>query len=179
MGPRMRFDLQSILACLRLKRRSSKAGTSISIYLVGARLIVCPQLTTTDGYYTDGMPIARNWPMPADEFARLLRDGLLGSGRIVRSPRASGIDSFKSVITAARKRSFKSFMADARLVDLTLADDRLEISPMRNRGSRLGFEGDGTNTLRLPASDLGRAADCIMALLIGNAKHDDTAARHG
>jgi hypothetical protein len=169
MGPRMRFDLQSILARLRLRRSRLKPGSAISIYLVGARLIVCPQLTTPDGYYTDGTPIARDWPMPADEFTRILHDGLLASGRITPSPRASGIDTFKPVLAAAHKRSFKSFMADARLVDLTLADDRLEIAPMRNRGSRMGFEGDGTAIMRLPATDLGRAATHIIELLDLNA----------
>jgi hypothetical protein len=135
-------------------------------YLVNQRLIVAPVVRTTSGLGLEIEPSQVNNPPDEGVLARALDDALAGSDRIVPHPTQ---DEWKGIFepfqTVAGVRSLKSFMKDAKRVDIEQADGYLRLTPNRNLGVRDGFEPLSEGAVRLPANDLPHAAMALLRLL--------------
>lgn len=135
---------RSLVAKLAWRRRLRELANirSASVYRVGDRVVICPQLMTKAGYQISGPPAGFDWPIGIEALTAAIEAALAASGRIVPTPRRDDHD-FSPVIAAAGVKSHKAFMASARLVDVTLENGMLRLAPAVNLGARRGFEGAG------------------------------------
>ncbi len=66
---------------------------------------------------------------------------------------------------AADVKNFKTFMRDARSVDIDVAGDAATLTPLENLGVRNGFEAVVENALTVPAGDGAAMAGALLYLL--------------
>ncbi len=66
---------------------------------------------------------------------------------------------------AADVKNFKTFMRDARSVDIDVAGDVATLTPLENLGVRNGFEAVVENALTVPAGDGAAMAGALLYLL--------------
>lgn len=156
----------SLIAKLEWRRRlrAMAAIRSASVYRVGDRVVLCPQLLTRDGYNIDSVPNALAWPVTVGEMTQAITAALAASGRIVRSPDRRR-DFFKPVIEAAQVRSKKAFYAQAVVVDVTLEAETLRLLPMQNDGPGRGFQGSQETAVEFRVGQIEEAARHLIDML--------------
>lgn len=134
-------------------------------YRANDRLIVAPIIRTTTGLSLEVEPIVLEAP-DQQSIAEALTYALARSGRIVAHPKRDDWKGFfDPFLKAAGVRSRAAFMKDATRVSIEVKDETLKLTPQRNLGSKLGFEGMSDAALYLPRGDLSAAAAAVSQLL--------------
>jgi hypothetical protein len=135
-------------------------------YRVRDKLIVGSIVRTAMGVGLEVDPILLEMTSPEEIVSAAIGQALARSDHVVLHPtQDQWKEIFKPFERAAGVRSYKSFMADANSVSLTMRNGKLELTPHRNLGSAEGFEPIPSHAIVLPAGDVAGAGVALKALL--------------
>lgn len=141
-------------------------------FLVNGRLIVAPVVRTTTGLGLQVEPIDLGRSPDEADIVDALDLALERSARVVPHPAQSEWKGFFSpFLKAARVRSYKAFMRDARLVEIEAIGNGLKLTAQRNLDSKIGFEPLPDETALLPREDLKGVAAALPRLFALNVLH--------
>ncbi|MEP9401525.1 hypothetical protein [Sphingomonas sp. VNH70] len=144
----------------------SRAMQSAVAYFTNGRLIVAPVSPTIGG---DTLAHAPRWfgkSVKKPILATAIADALAASTAAVPDPAPEQARrQFIPFQDAAAVKNFKTFMRDARRVDLEGDGDRVTLTPLTNLGVNHGFEPVEADAVRLPADDTEALAGMLLTLL--------------
>lgn len=137
---------------------------SAVVYRVNGKVVVGTTVLARSGFGLDVDPQDLGTEPDLGSIAAALARALSQSGRVVPDPAPHEWKGrFAPFLKAAGVRSFRAFMATARLVTVDEQDGTFTVTPSRNLGTKGGFEGVPSEVQVLP--DLDSAARTIGELL--------------
>lgn len=135
-------------------------------YFTNGRIILAPVSRTGSG---DTIATDPKWfgkSVKKAVVAQAIADALSASRNGVADPTPEQWKrQFIPFQDAAAVKNFKSFMRDARRVDLDRTGDATTLTPFDNLGPNNGFEARETEAVTLSASDLDAVAATLLTLL--------------
>ncbi|MFZ9396032.1 MAG: hypothetical protein ACO25F_08235 [Erythrobacter sp.] len=136
-------------------------------YLCHGNLVVAPIVHTTDGVGVEVDPIVIE-EIDAVSVAGALTGALRHSDRIIPHPaQVEWKDIFKPFLKAVGVRSYKSFMASAKRIEIVLDGDWFVLVPQENLGSSKGFAAIPDAEIRFPGTDIDGMTRCLLKLIEG------------
>ncbi|KQM98052.1 hypothetical protein [Sphingomonas sp. Leaf25] len=135
-------------------------------YFTNARLIVAPVSPTASGATLAHSPRWFGKSVKKPILAAAIADALAAAKTPLPdlTPEAAK-RSFIPFQDAAEVKNFKTFMRDARRVDLESDGDRVTLTPLVNLGPNNGFEANDGDAVTLPATDNDALAGTLLHLL--------------
>lgn len=135
-------------------------------YFTNGRIILAPVSRSVGGHALAGEP---RW------FGRSAKKAVIADAIVDALSRSTGglpdLSSeqakryFIPFQDAANVKNFKTFMRDAKSVDIDVAGDVATLTPLENLGVRNGFEAVADGAMTVPAEDGAAIAGALLYLL--------------
>ncbi len=135
-------------------------------YFTNARLIVAPVSSTASGNTLAHGPRWFGKSVKKPILAQAIAEALATSATPLPDPTPEAAKrSFIPFQDAAEVKNFKTFMRDARRVDIEADGDCVTLTPLANLGPNNGFEPNEGEAITLPAIDTEAVAVTLLHLL--------------
>ncbi len=135
-------------------------------YFTNARLIVAPVSRTASGDMLAHGPRWFGRSVKKPILAQAIAEALAASAETLRDPAPEQWKrQFIPFQDAAAVKNFKTFMRDARAVDIEGDGTRVTLTPLANLGPANGFEAVEAEARTLPADDAEAVAAVVLTLL--------------
>ncbi len=135
-------------------------------YFTNARLIVAPVSPTASGATLAHSPRWFGKSVKKPILGAAIAEALATSATALPDPTPEAAKrSFIPFQDAAEVKNFKTFMRDARRVDIERDGDSVTLTPLDNLGPNNGFEANDAEAATLPSTDMDAIAGTLLHLL--------------
>ena len=135
-------------------------------YFTNARLIVAPVSPTASGATLAHSPRRFGKSVKKPILGAAIAEAMATSTTPLPNPTPEAAKrSFIPFQDAAEVKNFKTFMRDARRVDIDSDGDSITLTPLTNLGPNNGFEAVETDAVTLPTTDMEAVAVTLLHLL--------------
>jgi hypothetical protein len=148
-----------VSALLAKFRRAGPDVAHASAYRVGARVVICTDSLTRDGFYVCDGPPLRPDPEDVEDLGRAVLSALAASRSNVRTPTRDE-NIFQPILDAAGVGPRK-FAQLARLVSIEATEGGVRFLPARNLGSKEGFHGRPELAFETPSRQASVVGDAL------------------
>ncbi len=135
-------------------------------YFTNARLIVAPVSATVSGAILAHSPRWFGKSVKKPILGAAIADALAAAATPLPDPTPEQAKrSFIPFQDAAEVKNFKTFMREARCVDLESDGNDVTLTPLTNLGPNNGFEANDGDAVTVPATDPDALAGTLLHLL--------------
>jgi hypothetical protein len=135
-------------------------------YRTNGTVVIGSAVRTTMGVALEVEPAVLGASPTEESTARALSHALAQSDRVVPHPAQQQWKGlFQPFLEATGVQNLKAFMAGAQQVSIDASAGQLRLTPMRNLGSKEGFEELLDQAVLLPSDDWSSAAATLLRML--------------